>query len=141
MALLAEIGAMLSTAGVASSSGESGWYLALSLLPDSTVWPDKTVAVIQGNPGYAPDAATEVDRPVFQVLTRGESPRTTSSAYQDCETKARAAYTALHAKTPGSYSSHHYTGIWAEQEPFFAGYDDSDRVIFSQNFRAMRSRT
>ena len=140
MALLDELNGILSTAGVASSSGESGWYLALGLLPDSTVWPDKTVALIQTQ-GYAPEASVEIDKPSFQVLTRGESVMQTSTAYQVAEAKAYQVHTTLHAITPGAYSSRQYPGIWAEQTPFFLGFDESDRPVFSQNFRTMRSRT
>ena len=140
MALVAEIGARLSTQGVASSSGEDGYYLGLGMLMDSTVLPDRMVAVIQ-TPGQAPDAATEVDRPGFQILTRGPSVLTVSSGYKEARAKARDAKTALHAMTPGSLSGRHYVGIWATQEPVFTGYDESYRPLFSENFIAQRSRT
>ena len=140
MALVAEIGARLSTQGVASSSGEGGYYLGLGTLMDSTVLPDRMVAVIQTG-GQAPDAATEVDRPGFQIITRGPSMMTESSAYPEAEAKAQAAKVALHGMTPGTLSGRHYVGIWATQDPFFIGYDDEYRPLFSENFVAQRSST
>lgn len=140
MSLVAEIGARLASQGVASSSGEGGFYLALGTLPDSTVLPDRMMAVIQTG-GQAPDAATEVDRPGFQIITRGQPLDDVATAYSAAETKAQAAKTALHAITPGALSTRHYVGIWATQDPFFIGYDDEYRPLFSQNFVAQRSRT
>ena len=145
MSLLDEIGVRLSSQAVASSSGtvtgDETWRLALGFMPDSTLLGDTVVAVIE-TPGLAPDAATEIDRPGFQVLTRGESLIDTSTAYEAARAKAEEVKTALHAITPGSLGGgHHYTGIWAQQDPFFAGLDESDRPVFSQNFRAQRSRT
>ena len=140
MAFLEEIKVQLSTNSVASSSGEGGWYIALGQLPDSTAVPDRIVALLQTG-GGAPDAATEVDRPGLQVLTRGLSLMNNSTAYEEAEAKAQEVKRTLHAMTPGSLDGRHYVGIWAEQDPFFAGYDESDRPRFSQNFRVMRSRT
>lgn len=145
MGLLDEIGARLSSQGVASSSGEGSvevWKLVLGHLPDSTQLGDTVVAVLESG-GLAPDAATEVDRPTFQVITRGESLIDTSTAYQTARAKASCASSVLHAVAPGQLgaSGNHYTGIWAQQEPFFAGLDEKDRPMFSQNFLAMRSRT
>ena len=140
MAFLVELGDRLSSQDVASSSGKSGWYLALGQMPDSTAIADRVVALLQTG-GFAPDAATEVDRPSFQVLTRGLSIMANSTAYEEAEAKAQAVKRALHALTPGSLGGRHYVGIWAEQDPFFAGYDESERPHFSQNFRVMRSRT
>lgn len=140
MALLDDIGTALSTNSVASSSGESGWYLWKGHMPDSTYVADRAIAVLQ-TAGFAPDAATEVDRPAFQLLTRGPSIMQVSTAYELVEAKAQAAAAVLHAITPGAINGRHYVGVWAEQDPFFAGLDESDRVVFSQNFRVQRSRT
>ena len=136
--LLDEIGGVLSTGGVASSSGP--FYLWLGQLPDSTVIPDRAVAILETG-GYAPEARAELDRPTFQVLTRGAAVTAVSTAYEEARTKAEAVKTALHALAPGTYSGRHYGGVWAEQDPIHLGLDDSDRPLFSQNFRAMRSRT
>jgi hypothetical protein len=140
MALLDEVASRLSSQGVASSSGEDGFYLVRGWLPDSTALPDQMMAVIQTG-GQAADAAVEIDRPGLQVLTRGQSLQTTSSAYQEAEAKAQAAKSALHAITPGSLDGRHYVGIWATQDPFFMGYDSEYRPLFSENFILQRSRT
>lgn len=140
MAFLEEIKVQLSTNSVASSSGEGGWFIALGQMPDSTVTVDRIVALLQTQ-GFAPDAATEIDRPALQVLTRGLPLMENSTAYEEAEAKAQEVKRTLHAITPGSLSGRHYVGIWAEQDPFFAGYDEKDRPHFSQNFRVERSRT
>jgi len=138
--LLDEIGAWLAAQSVASSSGEDGFFLGLGMMMDSTVLADRMIAVIETG-GLAPDAATEVDRPGFQVITRGASTQSVSTAYPEAESKAEAASLALHAIAPGSLSGRHYVGIWATQSHFFLGYDEEGRPLFSQNFLAQRSRT
>ena len=140
MAFLDEIASRLSSQGVASSSGEQGFFLVRGFLPDSTVLPNRLMAIIQTG-GQAPDASVEIDRPGLQVLTRGQSLMTVSSAYQVAEAKAQAAKRALHALTPGSLDGRHYVGIWATQDPFFMGYDSEYRPLFSENFVTQRSRT
>lgn len=140
MALLDEIGAILSTQGVASSSGVNGWLLALSFMPDSSAIQDKVVALIE-TPGLPPEAGTELDQPGFQVRVRGDPISTTTTSYQEARQKIEDVKTTLHGLTPGSYSTRHYPGVWAEQEPFLLRYDENDRPELAMNFRAMRSRT
>lgn len=140
MALLDEIGTRLDDQGIASSSGDDGWVLMKSLLPDSNQLQDKVVALIEV-PGDAPDAATELDRPHFQVLVRGDPITTVSSAYEEARAKAEEIKIDLHAITPGSLSGRHFPAIWALQDPFLLEYDQNDRPVISTEFRAFRSRT
>ena len=136
--LLDDIATVLIANSVASSSGEGGWYLWKSHLPDSTYIANLAVAIIETG-GYAPDASVELARPTFQLLTRGRSIMQVSTAYEEARAKAQEANDALHAYTPGQINEHHYVGIWAEQDAFFAGLDEGDRPMFSQNFRVQRS--
>jgi hypothetical protein len=110
------------------------------MLPDSTALADKAVAIIE-TPGGPPEAATEVDEPHFQILVRGTSINSASTAYQDAKDKAQDVKAALHAITPGTYSGRHYAGIWAQQDPFLFEYDDNQRPVIVTNYRALRSRT
>ena len=138
--LLDEIGTRLDDSGIASSSGDDGWVLMKSMLPDSSALQNKIVALIE-TPGEAPDAYTELDKPHFQVLVRGDSIATVSSAYSVARAKIEAIKIDLHAITPGSLSGRHYAGIWALQDPFLLEMDKSDRPVLVINFRAFRSRT
>lgn len=140
MALLDELGTVLSTQSIASSSGEGGWYLALSMMPDSTASPDRIVAVIP-TPGTPPLATVELDEPGVQIRVRGQSYMSASTAFQEAWSKAEAAYTALHGLAPGTYSGRYYAGIWAEQSPFLLRYDENNRPEVAFNLRVYRSRT
>lgn len=140
MALLDEVGTILSTQSIASSSGESGWYLALSMMPDSTASPDRIVALIE-TPGTPPLATVEVDEPGLQVRVRGQSIMSASTAYIEARAKAEDAYQALHGLDPGTYSSRYYAGVWADQTPYLLQYDDNNRPEIAFNLRVYRSRT
>lgn len=140
MAILDEIATRLDDQGIASSSGDDGWVLMKSMLPDSSALQDKMVALIEVL-GEAPDAYTELDRPHFQVLVRGDPITTVSSAYEEARAKAEEIKIDLHAITPGSLSGRHFGGIWALQDPFLLEYDKSDRPVLQCDFRAFRSRT
>lgn len=136
MAMLEEIGTVLSTQNIASSSGAGGWLLALSQMPDSTALQDRIVALSQ-TPGRPSGAdRIEVDEMGFQVRVRG-----TSWDWTATEAKAMEVYTALHGLTPGTYSGRYYAGVWADQPPFLLAYDESDRPHVIANYRALRSRT
>lgn len=139
MALLDELGTRLSDQGLASSSGADGWVLYKSQLPDSTTVQDRAVSLFQ-TPGEAPEARVEIDRPHVQVVVRGASQHDSSTGYEEAEAKAQAIKRDLH-EFSGALSGRHYPGIWALQDPAFAGYDQSRRPRFSVNFRAWRSRT
>ena len=140
MSLLNEIGTRLDDQGIASSSGDDGWILMQSMLPDSSALQNKIVALIEVL-GGAPDAYTELDRPHFQVKVRGDPITTVSSAYEVARAKAEEIKIDLHAITPGSLSGRHFVGIWALHDPFLLEYDKSDRPVLVTDYRAFRSRT
>ena len=138
--LLDEIGTRLDDQGIASSSGDDGWVLVKSMLPDSSALQNKIVALIE-TPGEAPDAYTELDKPHFQVLVRGDSIATVSSSYSVARAKIEAIKTDLHTLGPITLSGRHFPAIWALQDPFLLEMDKSDRPVLVINFRAFRSRT
>ena len=140
MMLLDEIGTRLDDSGIASSSGDDGWVLVKSMLPDSSALQNKIVALIE-TPGEAPDGYTELDKPHFQVLVRGDSIATVSSSYSVARAKIEAIKTDLHTLGPATLSGRHFPAIWALQDPFLLEMDSSDRPVLVINFRAFRSRT
>lgn len=136
MPLLEEIGAILSTQSIASSSGAGGWLLSLSLMPDSTAIQDRVVSILQTPGGPSGADRIEVDDSAFQIRIRG-----TAWDWTVAEAKATECYQALHGLAPGTYSGRHYAGVWAMQPPFLLEYDDSNRPHLVNNYRALRSRT
>ena len=65
-----------------------------------------------------------------------------STGYPDAMAVAVAVKNALHGFTGlSSAGSHNYVGIWSENGPFFIGFDESKRPIFSANFRVQRSKS
>jgi hypothetical protein len=110
------------------------------MMPDSTASPDRIVALIE-TPGTPPLARIEMDEPGLQVRVRGQSYMAASTAYLEARAKAEDTYQALHGLAPGTYSSQHYVGIWAEQPPFLLRYDENNRPEIAFNLRVYRSRT
>lgn len=113
----------------------------LGHLPDSTVVDDRAVALLLTE-GIGDEARVEIENPGLQVIVRGTTLRTESSAYREASATAFAIKNALHEYSGDSSSGgHRYPGIWNESGPFFLGFDESKRPMFSTNFRVMRSRT
>lgn len=138
--MLQEIGTELDYKGIASTSGADGWFLMKSMLPDSSALPDKVVALIE-TPGEPPDARNDLDKPHFQVLVRGDSITTVSSAYEEASAKAKEIKRDLHRIGPATLRGRYYPAMWVLQDPFLLEYDKSDRPTFVMNIRAFRSRT
>ena len=138
--LLQEIGTELDYKGIASTSGADGWFLTKSMLPDSSELQNKVVALIE-TPGEPPDAQNDLDKPHFQVLVRGDSIATVSSAYEEASAKAKEIKRDLHRIGPATLRGRYYPAMWALQDPFLLEYDQSDRPTFVMNIRAFRSRT
>ncbi len=138
--ILDEIGTRLDDQGIASSSGDDGWVLMKSMLPDSSTLQDKIVALIEVL-GEAPDGYTELDRPHFQVLVRGDPITQVSSSYEEARAKAEEIKIDLHTLAPVTLSGRYFPAMWALQDPFLLEYDQNDRPVLSVDFRAFRSRT
>ena len=138
--LLDEIATRLDDQGIASSSGDDGWVSVKSMLPDSGQLQDKLVAIIEV-PGEPPDGYTELDKPHFQVLVRGDPINQVSSSYEEARAKAEEIKIDLHTLGPVTLSGRYFPAIWALQDPFLREYDKNDRPILSIDFRAFRSRT
>lgn len=141
MAYLDEVAAIIDANTTAAGTG-SDFPIFRSHLPDSTVLGDRAVALIHTE-GFGDMARVEVGGPGLQVVTRGRSILQTSTAYEEAYAVAEAVRSSLHEYTGTSASSsgNHYVGIWSENGPFFAGFDETMRPLFSNNFRVQRSRT
>lgn len=109
-------------------------------MPDSAQLQDKVVAIVE-TPGGPPLATVEVDEPGLQLMVRGASITSESTAYEDAQAKANEIYRDLHGLGAVTLSGRYFPGIWAEQTPFLLQYDESDRPHIACNFRVLRSRT
>lgn len=139
MAILDDVGTLLTGSTVAG--GATGWPLYLGHLPDSSTIGDKAVAAIeQTGESYIP--RTGIERPGVQILVRGEAITTTSTAYQVAMDRALLIADVLrdYAGSPGSTGSR-FVAVFNDSGPFFGGYDESWRPLFSANFRVWREST
>lgn len=132
MALLAEVGARLTAAGVATTSaGSTGWRLTYRGLPPS---PNRAVAV-QLTGGFAPEGKADIRRPTFQVLVRGSSADDAT-----LEAKAESVVTALHRQST-AITGWTWVDLQLQGDVLFLGWDENQRPLYSVNFAATRSRT
>ena len=140
--LLDEIGARLSTQGIASSSGEGSpaWYLWKSQMPDSTDIADRGVAVTASG-GLPQLPNIQIDRPTFQVVVRGARLDVVSTAYEEAALKAEQIKMNLHFLTDTALSGVTYAQIQAAAEPSYIGEDANLRPLFTCNFTAWRDST
>lgn len=142
-AFLEEIEAIIVAGSTLVGDGTS-FPVFLGHMPDSTRanMPDRSVALLHnsGGPDYG---RVEIERPALQVLTRGASIYDASTAYEEASSLAHDIKNVLHEFTgdSGLSGGKAYVGIWNMSGPFFLGFDDSMRPVFSNNFRILRSRT
>ena len=139
MSILDEASALLTTSTVAG--GATGWPLYLGHLPDSSTIGDKAVGVIhtQGQ-GYMPRIGLEQEG--LQIVVRGAPTNQTSTGYQDAMDRATLIAKAArdYVGTPTSTGAR-WAGVWNESGPFFAGFDEGWRPLFSSNWRVWREST
>jgi len=107
--------------------------------PGSTVAGGNRVVALRETEGGPPSPRPKFQDASFQLVLRGEVLATSSSAYENARNQIEQIYFSLHGLGSTSLSGVHYIGIWAQQNPFFAGYDESERPIFLCNFRALRA--
>lgn len=137
---LQEINTIIEAGTTEAGSTFSDWPIYRSHLPDSTAIGDRAVALL--NSAGEPDLGQpDVEKPGLQVITRGLPLKKFSTAYEEAETVAFAVKNALHGFSGESSSGGtHYVGIWNESGPFFLGFDESKRPLFSNNLLVQRSR-
>lgn len=103
--------------------------------------------VYTGNEAPSPDDAITVydtgggqanaDRPLYDPTIQV---RVRSREYADGYTKALAIRDLLMIRTARDIGIWHYTGFWLVSDVAKIGRDDSDRELFTVNFRLMRER-
>lgn len=131
MALLAEVGARLTAAGVCSTAaGSTGWRLVYRGLQPS---PARQVCVTPTGGFAAP--GLEVRSPTFQVLLRGSSGEDAT-----LEAKAEAVVTALDQQS-SAMSGWTWPDLRVQGDVSFLGWDEGQRPLYAVNFAALRSRT
>lgn len=131
--LLDDIATALETAGVAG--GATGWALYKGILPDK---PDKAVALYE-TPGAVPSAALALDFPGLQVRVRGPRRKEDTAPYSTTRAKIQEVFAALHTQEASVGAG--YVFIYAANSgPLSMGYDASDRLHLSLNFRILKRR-
>jgi hypothetical protein len=140
MAYLDEVATAIE-AGTTEAGTGSSYPIFRGHLPDSTVLGDRAVALIM-SAGFNDEARVEIDNPGLQVITRGAPINSVSTGYEEAEAVAWLVKNALHEYTGTPESTGlYYVGIWNESGPFFIGFDENYRPMFSNNLRVLRSRT
>lgn len=84
--------------------------------------------------GFDPDAGSDYQRPTVMVRVRNPS-------YSAGWTQINSVRDALHVTYGWEEGDSRYIGVWAMGEPAHIGYDDTNRALFSVNFRIHRTPT
>lgn len=121
--------------GVGTFAATSGWGIYIGSEPDGPDVQD-TVITLYDSSGGEPNPAWLLDEPHVQVRVRGS--RADYTGAYDKAYEVLDALLGLPAETLGGTV---YTGIWALNDPFLLGYDDSRRPVFTVNFRIVREPT
>jgi len=119
-----DIKALLVTAGLATGD------IKLGRLPESGN--DKVIA-IKDTGGFPPNPAFLIDNPTVQILIRGNK-----QDYSVTYTLARLIIDALLGLPKQTVNGTVYIGIWMQSDIIPLGYDESQRPMFSLNFRLVR---
>lgn len=139
MAFYDEISAILEASTAAGPN--TSWPIYLGHMPDSTAIGDRAVAVVE-LPGPANPGRVELDPREFTVTVRGRPLLSVSTSYQEAELEAKLVRDTLHGYSGSSDSDdRHYVGILTLQRPWFSGFDEAHRPVFTAEFSATRSRT
>jgi hypothetical protein len=113
-------------AGVGGNGGVADWAIHVSKMLNT---PDRTIVVINTG-GVAPNPHWLVDFPTVQIRIRGKK-----SDYVAARGKAQAVKDALLGITPRSINGTWYDGFFMIGDIIQIGYDESDRILFSTNWR------
>jgi hypothetical protein len=124
----ADIASILVSAGV-GAMGNSGWAIKIGLEPTT---PD-TAITIYDTGGYPPNPKWLQDNPTVQARIRGSV-----GGYPAAYSKALAVRDALLGFAGQAINGTNYAGIWCMGDIVSLGYDDSNRPIFTVNFRMVR---
>lgn len=118
---------------VASAAGLGltfGTDIFISKIPDT---PDVCYCIYDTG-GMDPESQYEYDRPTVQVLCRGAN-----GGYRAAWLAAKDVRDVLHGVSNETWNSTRYIGVWCMGDVLFAGYDESERPLFTINFRIHRA--
>lgn len=116
----------LHTAGIASKTATSGWVARIGRL---TTGPDTQVACVDA-PGEPSDPRWLLDFPWVTVLVRG-APQAYDTAFQ----KAKDVKDKLLGLPSQDVTGGRWNSVRAAGDIGFVHYDESNRPVFSMNFR------
>lgn len=117
------------------------WRIYKGHMPDSTAINTRAVALLE-TAGGGVMGRVPLERPSLQVLVRGVPMHQTSTAYPEAEAKAAEVVDALHGYAGDTLTDGtHWAGVWCEEGPTFAGFDESWRPKFEATFRVWRNTT
>lgn len=116
------------------------WLIYKGHLPDSTAINTRAVALLE-TAGGGVMGRVGLEMPSLQVLVRGVAMNQTSTAYPEAETKMTELVDAMHEYAGSALTTTHWAGVWCEDGPTFAGFDESWRPQFSATFRVWRATT
>lgn len=137
MGLCEDIGGLLTSAGVCSTSaGSTGWLLCYREFQPAPPRPIRQVCVTPTG-GFASEQRAPITRPSFQVRVMGS---TAEGATLD--TKVQAVIDALNFKDGSiGVSSWVYADIRMAGDRLYLGRDERQRPVYAVNFDTVRSRT
>lgn len=117
---------VLNSAGVGAISGSTGWQIKVGRLVD----PPNTIIALFDTGGSNPWPSMLIDFVSIQALIRGEKDR-----YDTAWAKAKEVKDALLGLPPQDLNTNHWTSVTGIGDIAFLRYDDSNRPLFSVNFR------
>lgn len=119
-----DIAMLLQSEGVGSFGSSSGWSIAVGSEPMS---PHTTITLYDTG-GLEPDTEQLDRRPSFQIRVRGHD-------YLAARSKMEEAIGILQAKTGVTLNGTRYLSFELQSDVVCLGKDDSERFLFTANFR------
>lgn len=137
MGLIEDVGSLLTSAGVATTSaGSTGWRLVYREYQPSPPSPVRQVCVVNTG-GFQSEYKAPLTRPTCQVRVRGSTGETNT-----LEAKVQAVVSALNFQNGNlGPDSWYYTDLRMQGDILYLGRDEHQQPQYSVNFEATRSRT
>ena len=111
---------------------DTNWTITKGFMPAD---PDRCITLYETG-GFPPEVLPELAYPTFQVRLRS-----ISTGYSTGREKLQAVENALHGFASTTSNGVYYVAIYAMSAAIPLGYDDEDRPLMAENFRALRDRT
>lgn len=130
MAILDDIKSILVAGGMATGD------IYLGSVPDAPNVGNTIIGLVEpggGPPELAMGGVVAAEQTVIQAIIRGNQ-----WDYSTTQATARTAYQILRNRVTETVNTVEYKHIRAVAIPFFIGYDDNDRPLFSLNIEVFR---